>query len=99
MVGMERFTRSHSRSSSSRRRIPVLIARRTQPGRLRHAGGAGARPIQADGRLFPTKQVKKAFGTALRRARIENLRFRDLRHTAASYMVMRGRSLKEVQGV
>jgi integrase len=45
------------------------------------------------------RHVKTSFVTALRRAGIVGVRFHDLRHTAASHMVMRGRSLKEVQEV
>jgi integrase len=45
----------------------------------------------------PVQDVKRAFGGALRRAKIEDFRFHDLRHTFASHMVMRGATLKEVQ--
>ncbi|MFH1292718.1 MAG: tyrosine-type recombinase/integrase, partial [Pseudomonadota bacterium] len=38
-----------------------------------------------------------SFLTAVRRAGIKDFQFRDLRHTCASHMVMRGRNLKEVQ--
>ena len=44
-------------------------------------------------------QIRTAFATALKRAEIISFRFHDLRHTAASHMVMRGASLKDVQEI
>jgi integrase len=44
-------------------------------------------------------QIRTAFTTALQRAGIKGYRFHDLRHTAASHMVMRGASLKDVQEI
>jgi integrase len=44
-------------------------------------------------------QIRRAFTTALERAEIKGFRFHDLRHTAASHMVMRGASLKDVQEI
>lgn len=44
-------------------------------------------------------QIRTAFAGALTRAGIKGFRFHDLRHTAASHMVMRGASLKEVQEI
>ena len=44
-------------------------------------------------------QIRTAFANALERAGIKDFRFHDLRHTAASHLIMRGRSLKEVQEV
>jgi integrase len=41
--------------------------------------------------------LRKPFATALRRAGIENFRWHDLRHTAASYMAMSGKSLLEIK--
>ncbi len=41
----------------------------------------------------PIKSVKKPFETAMQRAGIVNFRFHDLRHTFASYFMMRGGDL------
>jgi integrase len=48
-----------------------------------------------DGR--PQEYVKTAWGSALRRAGIENFTFHDLRHTFASYLVMGGVDIRTVQ--
>jgi integrase len=45
----------------------------------------------------PLQDVKRSFRTVLRLAGIKNFHFHDLRHTSASYMVMRGASIKAVQ--
>ena len=44
----------------------------------------------------PFGDVKKAFTTALKRSRIEDFRFHDLRHTFASNLVMAGEDLNAV---
>jgi integrase len=55
------------------------------------------------GRVFPPGndrngwQIRKAFEAVLKQAGIAGFTFHDLRHTAASHMVMRGASLREVQ--
>src|SRR3989442_13124259 len=41
--------------------------------------------------------IRTAFERACREAKIEDFRFHDLRHTCASWLIMAGRSLKEVQ--
>jgi integrase len=43
--------------------------------------------------------VRKAWETALKKAGIENFKFHDLRHTAASYLAMNGASLAEIAEV
>lgn len=42
-------------------------------------------------------RVERAFKGALRRAKIEDFKFHDLRHTFASHLIMKGATLKEVQ--
>jgi integrase len=44
-------------------------------------------------------QIRTAFAKACERAGLKGFRFHDLRHTCASHMVMRGRSLQEVKEV
>jgi integrase len=57
------------------------------------------------GRLFPTgndrrgSQIRKAFEKAMTRAGITGFRFHDLRHTAASHLVMRGATLQEIKEI
>jgi len=50
---------------------------------------------KSDGK--PLKNVVRAFKTALRRAGITDFHFHDLRHTSASYLLMRGAPLVSVQ--
>jgi site-specific recombinase XerD len=45
----------------------------------------------------PYKDVKRSFKTALRRAKITDFKFHDLRHTFASHLVMSGIDLTTIK--
>ncbi len=56
--------------------------------------------------LWPSKEhpdkpmdLRQPWGKALKQAGIEDFRFHDLRHSAASYLAMNGASLNEIAGV
>ena len=63
----------------------------------------GKEPVRKRKGLAPMAEdlsnIKRSFASALVRAKIEDFKFHDLRHTFASHMVMRGASLKEVQEI
>lgn len=42
---------------------------------------------------------QRAWMTALKRASLEDFRFHDLRHTAASYLAMNGAGLREIADI
>ena len=60
-------------------------------------------PAKNDGYIFhgpdgrPLKDCQRSFRTALKKAGIKDFHFHDLRHTSASWMVMKGASMKAVQ--
>lgn len=59
-------------------------------------------PLLFPGRKMPgdkprkPKEIRKAWLAAVERAGVENFRFHDLRHTAASYLAMSGATLAEI---
>ena len=62
--------------------------------------------VSQDALLFPSEDdpkkpidIKTAWKTALRRAKISQFRFHDLRHTAASYLAMEGATLIEIADI
>lgn len=97
--------------SSRRREIPmnravydVLEPLAADARRALPAPSPGERRRDPEGLIFRKKASGAAWGsirTAFERACVEakvfDFRFHDLRHTCASWLVMRGRSLKEVQ--
>ena len=52
---------------------------------------------RSDYHKLTVQRIDKAFKAALVRAKIENFRFHDLRHTFASHLAMRGASSKDLQ--
>lgn len=84
----------------------VLLLERTKSGRRREVpmndaayAALSARPGAREGRVFSTRSIRKAFERAVREAKLEDFRFHDLRHTAASHLMMRGASLADVRAV
>ncbi len=84
----------------------VLLLERTKSGRRREVPMnqavydvlsrlTGSR----QGRVFQSPTIRTAFERAVEVAKLEDFRFHDLRHTAASYLVMRGASLVDVRAV
>jgi integrase len=50
-----------------------------------------------EGRVFQTRFIKTAYNNAVTAAKLDDVNFHTLRHTFASWAVMRGVSLKELQ--
>jgi integrase len=55
--------------------------------------------FSSKGILNKPVDIRAAWETALKRARIEDFRFHDLRHCCASYLAMNGASMVEIAGV
>ena len=52
---------------------------------------------KAEGRVFQTRFIKTAYNNAVAIAKLDDVNFHTLRHTFASWAVMRGVSPKELQ--
>ena len=52
---------------------------------------------KASGRVFMTRYIKTAYNNAVAAAQLDDVTFHTLRHTFASWAVMRGVALKELQ--
>jgi len=56
-------------------------------------------PGEHTGRVWPTGDVRTAFENVVAEAKLEGLHFHDLRHSFASWFVMRGGSLQALQAI
>jgi len=81
--------------SGKRREVPMNRAVYDALTALPEPHEAGLVFTKRDGRAWG--QVRTAFELACQRGKVFDFRFHDLRHTCASWLIMRGRSLKEVQ--
>ena len=52
---------------------------------------------KSEGRVFKTRFIKTAYDNAVAAAKLDDVNFHPLRHTFASWAVMRGVTLKELQ--
>jgi integrase len=52
---------------------------------------------KAGGRVFKTRYIKTAYNNAVEEAKLDDVNFHTLRHTFASWAIMRGVSVKELQ--
>jgi integrase len=74
--------------------------RREVPMRQKVYDILSALPKPHDGRVFPTSSIRTAFETAVKQAKLNApFRFHDLRHTFASWFVMRGGSLQALSEI
>lgn len=52
---------------------------------------------KADGRVFKTRYIQTAYNNAVEAAKLDDVNFHTLRHTFASWAVMRSVTVKELQ--
>ena len=76
--------------SGRRREVPMNAAS------YRALVGLGPK---GSGRVFKTRYIKTAYNNAVEAAQLDDVTFHTLRHTFASWAIMRGVTLKELQEV
>ena len=79
------------------RQIPISLPLRAILEQTQAAERTGYVFRNAEGHRY--MDVKRSFGTACKKVGISDFRFHDLRHTAASHMVMAGVDLPTVQSI
>ena len=93
----------HNTKNGERRAIPItgkaldlLISRSHQPHSARDYVFPAPQGLQRDSKPI---DIQSAFNTAVKRAKLQDFRFHDLRHTTASYLAMNGATLPEIAAV
>lgn len=88
------------------RRVPLTVPAIEMLASLVPSGGYDCRDYvflprnpKMSYRLRPNQYFRESFEEALRRANIEDFHMHDLRHTAASYMIMNGVDLRTVADI
>lgn len=92
----------HETKNGERRRVPLAghaLALLKQHHKARDAGSDWVFPSLRPSEAGRHTSIRKAWGTALVAAKINDFRFHDLRHSAASYLAMNGASLAEIAEV
>jgi integrase len=82
----------HPPGADEERPAPEGAAQR----RLGPCAGAPLGP-KADGRVFKTRYIQTAYNNAVEAAKLDDVNFHTLRHTFASWAVMRSVTVKELQ--
>jgi len=89
----------HDTKNGDRRGVPLASLARSLLQELHDNRGSDTDLVFPGRVVSKPLEVTKAWTTALAVATIENFRFHDLRHSAASYLVMDGASMAEVGDV
>jgi integrase len=83
--------------TKTKREIPINDTLDTLLAEIMREQGRGSEYVFSYKKRASVSFIDTAWKSARTRAGIENFHFHDLRHTFASYLVMRGATLKDVQ--
>ncbi len=105
-VGSENSTKGGIRSAPIAPEALALLKARKEARASKEAAAGKVRNLRDLGLIFPARvtatkpvDLRTPWKTALRRAGIENFRWHDMRHSAASFLAERGASLLEIGAV
>jgi len=89
----------HKTKNDERRAVPLAGHALKVMRELRESAQSGADLVFEASRKGKSASIRTAWDHALLRAKIQNFRFHDLRHSTASYLAMNGASLAEIADV
>jgi integrase len=97
----------HDTKNRSSRQVPLVGAAEEElKAMLQVKKAAKVRTLQSlgDAHIFPgridgSRNIRAAWDSAIKKAKITNFRFHDCRHTAASYLAMNGATLLELSEI